>query len=494
MLYAIGIDIGTGSTKAVAITATGQTLASSQVHYAAKDQNITEQDPKEIWNAFSQCINEIIAKVKETPAVIGLSSYMHGVMAVDAQGKPLTNLITWADTRAEDIATELRQSADATTLYRKTGTPLHSMSPLCKIIRWKKNRPELMQQTARFISIKEYIWYKLFHEFKVDYSIASATGLMDIINLTWFDRSLRLCGITSAQLSALVPNTYIRNDANAQIALQLNIPANTKFCIGASDGCLANLGSGAIKKDIAALTIGTSGAVRLVSPTPVYNDKAMTFNYILDKELYVCGGPVNNGGNIIQWLLTKFLNRPLDDASYNYLFETIDKVPPGSKGLLFLPYLFGERAPLWDERSSGSYFGISDRHDTACFLRAAIEGICFALYQVLQLLEETTTPISRLNISGGLLHSKIWMQILADITGKNLCITATEDASAVGAAIMALKSAGHISSYDILENAEEQEIVPNGINHQLYQEMFGIFKDLYPNLQQPMHRLYELNH
>ena len=496
MQYAIGIDIGTGSTKAVALSASGKPLASVQTQYQNTDseKDITEQNPETIWEAFKQCLSQTIDKIKEPPAIICLSSYMHGIMAVDQNGAPLTKLITWADTRADDIAAELRQSPEAALLYRTTGTPLHSMSPLCKLIWWKRNQPELIHRAAKFISIKEYIWYKLFHEYQVDHSIASATGLMDIKKLSWSGQSLNLCGIEPSQLSTLVENSYTRNDPDSQIVNQFNIPPGTKFCIGASDGCLANLGSGAIKKNIAALTIGTSGAVRTVSPEPDYNDAAMIFNYILDKELYVCGGPVNNGGNTIQWLLSKFLNKPLDDKAYQNLFDIADRIEAGSKNLIFLPYLYGERAPIWDEKACGTYFGIREYHQAEHFIRAGIEGVCFALNKVLETLEQTAGPVTQLNISGGLLHSMVWMQILADITGKNLFMSQTEDASALGAAIMGLKSAELITSYEILEKTEGKLIVPDKDNHQRYQNLFGIFKNLYPVLQQPMHRLYELNH
>ena len=493
--YVTGVDIGTGSVKAVAINNKGAVIAVSQFFYSTESPKpgYSEQEPEIIWKSFAKCMREISSKLKRLPFAVSLSSAMHGVIVIDEKHKPISRLITWADTRSEKIAEEIRQSRKAEDLYKKTGTPIHSMSPLCKIAWLKKNEPKIFKTAFKFISIKEFIWHKLFNEYQIDYSIASATGLFNIETHNWNETSLQLCGISSAQLSEIVATVYTRNDLQPSTAKLLGINANTIFCIGASDGCLANIGSYAIAAGTAALTIGTSGAVRIASPKPVPNFSAMIFNYILDDKIFICGGPTNNGGDVTPWLFSTFLknNKP-SEKDYSLFFKSIETIPAGSEGLLFLPYLKGERAPVWDEKSSGIFFGIKSFHTNAHFLRAAIEGICYSLKNVLEIIEESTALVKQLNVSGGFVHSKIWMQMLAGITGKKICLMQIEDASSTGAALLYMKSAGIIKKYSSLQPNNKVTIKPNLKNHQLYEKYYQVFKNLYESLKDSMHQLHEI--
>lgn len=494
--YFIGIDIGTGSTKAIAISSKGTIIANSQLFYST--QNIhpgySEQDPETIWKAFKDVIKKIVADLKYPPVSISLSSAMHGLIAVNQQNKPITLLITWADTRSEEIAEKIHTSAEAESIYKATGTPIHAMSPLCKIIWLRENQPSLFKETYKFISIKEYIWYKLFGVYEIDHSVASATGLFNIETLKWNDASLRLCKIKTAQLSEPLRTNFIRKNVLPSIAKALHISSETSFCIGASDGCLANLGSYAIDKGTAALTIGTSGAVRIANKKPIFNFQEMTFNYVLDENTFICGGPVNNGGNVVQWLFEAFLNieKP-SEKDYEILFHQIDSVPAGSKGLIFLPYLYGERAPVWDGRSSGVFFGIKPFHTNAYFLHAALEGICYSLNQVLKIVESSTKKIDQLIVGGGFIHSKTWMKILADISGKKIYVIETEDSSAVGAALLNMKTMGIIENYSSFKPRVKEIVAPDFANHAKHEANYSVFTKLYNALKEPMHLVYRNN-
>ncbi|MBC7565831.1 MAG: gluconokinase, partial [Pedobacter sp.] len=348
MEYILGIDIGTGSTKAVAVGLGGETLSVHQVYYDTKSMQagFAEQDPEAIWIAFKACLLTFYDKLSTQPLAISLSSAMHGLILADEHNELLSPMITWADSRSADIAAHIKDSETGKWLYERTGTPIHAMSPLCKIIWFRENQPALFKKLRRFFSIKEYIWYKLFAEFVVDHSIASSTGLFNINSLEWDSQALELAGIYKEQLSTLVQTDYTRSGLELKDQ-SLSAFASTKFVIGASDGCLANLGSLATEPGIAALTIGTSGAVRVASRVPILNYPAMTFNYILDKEFFICGGAINNGGSTIKWLLKNiFRESELTEIVYAQLFKHISEVEAGSDSLLFLPYLSGERAPL----------------------------------------------------------------------------------------------------------------------------------------------------
>ena len=492
--YIIGIDTGTGSTKAVAMDSKGTIIANSQFFYPTQNPHpgFSEQNAEMIWNAFADCIKKIISEIKHPPFSISLSSAMHSLMVMDKNNKPVTSLITWADTRSGDIAQRIRKLPEAETLYQTTGTPIHSMTPLCKIIWLKENAPEIFESAFKFISIKEFIWYQLFKVYEIDHSIASATGLFDIENLKWNDFSLKLCGINSSKLSQFVPTSFLRNNVDPSVLSLLNITSGTFFCIGASDGCTANVGSYAVEKGTAALTIGTSGAVRTTSPKPIFDFASMSFNYLLDEKTFICGGPVNNGGNVVEWLFDAILNNTKpSEKDYEDLFKIIDSIPAGSNGLIFLPYLFGERAPVWDEKSSGIFFGIKSSHTHAFFLRATLEGICYSMNQVMEIVESSAEKIVHLNVGGGFIHSKTWMQILADITGKKLAVIESEDSSAIGAALINMKSLKMIEEYDSLQPKNNLIVEPDLNNHLIYQKYYSVFENLYKPMKELMHEDYE---
>lgn len=493
MPYILGIDIGTGSTKAVALDTEGAVLAVAKRSYPIlqPQPGFSEQEPCLIFNAFCDCIADVVKQLNSPPAAISLSSAMHSVIPVDRDGKALANMLTWADTRAEAVATKLRASAEGEMIYRTSGTPIHAMSPLCKLVWMKEHNPALFNAAHKFISIKEYIWYHLFGVYQVDYSIASGAGMFDVIKLQWIQEILSLAGIDAGKLSEPVNTTFQRADLQPDLAVKLNIPADTVFIIGLSDGCSANLGSQAIAPGTAALTIGTSGAVRVTGTKPIYNFASMTFNYLLTDSIFVSGGAVNNGGIAVNWLLANFLDKSgLTSKDYDELFDAIATVPAGSDGLIFLPYLYGERAPLWDAKASGAYLNIKPVHGQAHFLRAALEGVCFALNDVLKTLE-ASVRIDQLNVSGGFIHSEVWMQMLADITGKKLVMLQLEDASAIGAAYLAMQVL--YPDADLAMPDDISVVEPNPLHVRLYQKTFPIFKQLYSDTQNAMQKLNQLN-
>lgn len=492
--YVIGIDIGTGSTKAVAVDNENNVLCTAQHFYPIVNEGEkSEQDPDVVWQAFQQCMYEVATKLQATPLAVSLSSAMHSILAVNAAGTPLTPAILWSDKRSGGIADSLRSTTKGEAIYLATGTPLHAMSPLCKI-RWlRENEPQVFAGAAKFISIKEYIWAKLFGEYCIDYSLASATGLFNIYRLCWEEESLRFAGIESHQLSTIMPVTYRKAGFKKLLLKELPLPEDTPFFIGASDGVLANLGSLCFLPSQAAVTIGTSAAVRITSAKPVQKAEQMIFNYRLHEDSFVCGGAVNNGGNIFGWLLQNLFGQHKEVSTHEQLFRTISNVAPGSNGLLFLPYLHGERAPIWDEESSGAFVGITASHTLSHFARAAAEGVCFALNDVLAVLEDACGPVESISVSGGLVHVGEMMQLLANSTGKKLVVRQAEDASAMGAVYLAQKALGIIKDYSDVSIKDGTTFHPQAEAAAHYRKLFAVYKSLYPLLKDPMHLLHQLS-
>ncbi len=264
----IAIDIGTTNIKAVAVSGAGTVLA------VAERQNATlnpqpgwqEQDPDLVFQYVVEVLSEVWAASKEKEKLDGVvfSSAMHGIMAVDSNGKPLSNILLWSDMRADAIARSLRQGREGFDMYQQTGVPIHAMSPLCKLIWLRRNQAVVFQHTHRFLDIKAYIWYRLTGEFRSDIAVASASGLLNIHNKDWDASAMECAGVTHEQLPTPVLPVHTAT-LLPEIAQRWALPQHVPYIIGGSDGALANIGSGATKSGQIAVTIGTSAAIRTVS-------------------------------------------------------------------------------------------------------------------------------------------------------------------------------------------------------------------------------------
>ena len=485
--YVIGIDIGTTNTKAVAFTETGKVLGSVETSYPvfADATGAHELEPGELFDAALTVLLQITEKLDPgDAAAVSFSCAMHSLILVGEDGKPLTRAMTWADRRSEAYAAALKGSEQGRRLYRQTGTPIHAMSPLCKLLWLKDRQPELFRKAAKFISIKEYIWWRFLGKYQVDHSLASATGLFDIRELGWSAEALELTGIRADRLSAPVPTTH-RETELISTWRTMGFRPGTPWVIGASDGCLANLGTGAVRPGATALTIGTSGAVRMAALAPADDPQERLFSYILAEGRYISGGATNNGGNAVQWY-ADLVSGNHDAGALDELTRSAEGVAAGADGLIFLPYLLGERAPVWDAEARGVFFGVRAVHGRAHFTRAVLEGISYGLRQIGASLEETIGPMEQIYASGGFTRNKNWLQLIADIFQIRVGVTAQADASAIGAAMLAWvavgaysleDAAGLVSVVDTYEPDKALAEVYQG-NYRIFSQLYGRLKDL----------------
>ncbi|WP_161596842.1 gluconokinase [Chitinophaga vietnamensis] len=473
--YIIGSDIGTGSAKTIGLGMNGQVLSSWKEAYptAHPAPGFSEQDPDRILKAVMTGIRAVIQQVGHPPAAISFSSAMHSFMAIDAAGAPLTPLIIWADNRSQLLAEALRATPAGAAIYHSTGTPVHAMSPLSKAIWLQKEQPSVFAAAKLFIGIKEYIIHHLTGEYLVDHSIASATGLFDIHTLQWSVPALEAAGLQVQRLPQPVPADHIISRLKSAIAKELGIPPDTPLVMGGSDGCLAQLGSAAMDAGHATLTIGTSGAVRMAIPGAVTDPQARLFTYLLTDDVYIMGGATNNGGVVLQWLLRDFLQQPPENT--DRLINEALALPPD--GLLCLPYLLGERAPIWDSGATAAFIGIQPQHRAPHFTRAVLEGTCFALLNIKNALQETAGEVRKISVSGGFTHSPAWIQLLADIFGQPMTLQQQSDASALGAIILAA-SALKMPPIAGLASAKEKLFQPDMRLHEIYRPKFDRFRRL----------------
>jgi len=490
MQAVIGIDIGTTNTKAIVFTKQGEVIASSSAsygHFSAK-LGYDEIEPSLILKAFEDVLKQVLSVSKSKAEICGISfsCAMHSLMAVDDNGFPLTNIITWADLRSSVEAAQIKNTGTGKKIYELTGTPIHAMSPLCKILWLKNNEPGIFSGASKFIGIKEYLWHQLFGKYLIDYSLASATGMFNIYEFEWCKESLELIGISTDRLSIPVEPIHSETLLAKKYKDAFGLNDNVPFIIGGSDGCLANLGSNAIHPGDTSLTIGTSGAVRMASANPKHDPGQRIFNYILTKGLYISGGGMNNGGAVVQWYIKNFLSQlSFNGADFTHSLSMIDQVQPGSGGLIFLPYLFGERAPIWDAEARAVFFAINPMHTEKHFMRAVIEGISFALYQIGVSLEETIGSIKIIYASGGFIQSPSWIQIIADVFNKEVIVSNVADASAIGAAIIGFWAVGLIGGLGEMIRfiTDQKKFIPDENNNKIYMRNFSKFSSLYDKLK-----------
>lgn len=484
--YMIGVDIGTTSTKAVLFTEQGKIMATSGDEYPllTPAPSFAEQDPDVIFQTVISSIQGVMSDSRIRPEqvlFVSFSTAMHSVIAVDKMDKPLTRCITWADNRSAEWSERLKKDLGGHEIYLRTGTPIHPMSPLTKLMWLRHEQASIFNQAKKFISIKEYIYYQLFQQYVVDHSIASATGLLNLNSLNWDEEALKIAGITEDHLSSLVPTTHIMNGLDQRYAAAMGLSPSTPFVLGASDGVLSNLGVNAIKPGVVAATIGTSGAIRTVVDKPMTDPKGRIFCYALTENKWVIGGAVNNGGMIFRWVRDQLAASEVETAKrlgispYDVLTKIAERVSPGSDGLLFHPYLTGERAPLWNPNARGSFFGLTLSHQKEHMIRAVLEGVIFNMYTVLLAMEEQMGTPSKIHATGGFARSPIWRQMMADIFNQQVIVPESYESSCLGAVVLGLYATGRAESLDIVA-----DMVGDTFDHQPIHENAVVYKNLLP--------------
>ncbi|MCP1306046.1 gluconokinase [Paenibacillus tyrfis] len=494
--YIIAADIGTTSTKTLVIDRSGRVLASHAVEYPlyTPKPDMAEQDPEEIYQAVLTAIRKVVRKAAILPGqvlCVSFSSAMHSLIAVDRDLTPLTRCITWADNRSVGYVKVLKEELNGHDIYRNTGTPIHPMSPLLKLMWFRDNRPDLFEQAYKFIGIKEYVFGKLFGKLVIDYSLASCTGLFNLRELAWDKQALEACGVRPEQLSEPVSTTHVLQGLTVGNAASMGLSADTPFVVGASDGVLANLGVGAFEPGVYAVTIGTSGAVRGVVREPITDLKGRLFCYALKEDFWVVGGAINNGGIMFRWVRDQLATAEAEEGRrrgmdpYDYLTSLAREVAAGSDGLIFLPLLTGERAPYWNANARGVFFGLSLYHQKKHMIRAVLEGVMYRIHSVVSALEELSGPTREVRASGGFARSSFWLQMMADVLNANVAVPNTIESSGLGAAQLGMLALGEIKDFSSVHDwmQVEQSLRASEPNHEVYQQLTKIYNRVYHQLK-----------
>ena len=451
MDYIIGIDVGTTSTKALLYDTDGHIYAKANKGYPLYQDtpDMAEEDPDEIFNATVSALQEVTGKAKDGQVIaISWSAQQHSLIALDKDFKPLTRSLTWADNRSGKYAADYKENGRGFDMYKRTGLPVHPMGPFYKLLYFKNEQPDIFNQAAYWVGIKEYIIWKYTGVLKEEISMAAATGLLNMKTAKWDDVALKEVGVKREQLPELVDTTDKFQGIKSEYAKVIGLSKDVYFVMGATDGALSTIGVGAIETGVLAINIGTSAAVRTFVDKPRVDPKGRLYCYPIMKGKYLIGGPINNGGIVLNWAHDSLFGGEQEAAkllnidSYDMLSKIAATVPAGADGLIFHPYLGGERAPLWDANARGSFFGLNRKHTRAHMIRAVLEGIMYNLYSVTLALKEVTGDPKAILAAGGFARSTLWTQMMADIFENDIIIPESYESGSLAAMFLAKMALG----------------------------------------------------
>ena len=505
--YILAHDLGTTGDKAVLYDRECELQASHFYGYETlyPRPNWVEQDPVEWWEAVKSSTAKLLAQTAVSPdqiAAVGFSGQMMGCLPVDREGNPLRKAIIWADQRAVKEAAGLKERVGSGEIYRTTGHRGSASYSAAKIMWIKEHEPDLFRRTNKFLQAKDFVIFKLTGKFRTDYSDASGTNLFDLEGKAWSSSILRGAGITEEKLPQPLPSTEIVGTVLPDAAEETGLDPATPVVIGGGDGSCAAVGAGVTGKGEAYNYLGSSSWIGLATEKPIYDEGRRTFNWVhLDPEKYSPCGTMQSAGGSLQWAkenlaqLESAAGELLEREPYNLIDLQAEKSPAGAKGLLFLPYLLGERAPRWNPNARGSFIGLTPRHKKGDIFRAILEGVCLNLRVILEIFQKGGARIEEMRLIGGGAKSDLWPQIMADVLGKPvLPMHYLEEATSLGAAIAAGVGVGLFPGFEEvggrLKVRKRLEVDPG--RHELYDELFQIFEKSYCSLEQVFDQIAQL--
>ncbi|MFC5382034.1 gluconokinase [Aquipuribacter nitratireducens] len=445
----VGVDVGTTATKVV-----GFGLGDPWRYTAVREYPLERphpgwhvQDPLRVRGAVEHALAECVAAAPLGTRVVGLSlsTAMHGLVGLDADLDALTPVLTWADGRSAAQARELRDGALAAAVHRRTGTPVHPMTPLTKLMWLARHDPGLAARARWWAGLKDWAVAGLTGRLVTELSSASGTAMLDVRERAWDPLAVDLAGIRVDQLPEVVATTTVLPLA-PDVAARVGLPAGTPVVVGAGDGPLATLGVGATAPGVVGLSVGTSGAVRTLAPGPTTDPDGRLFCYALTDDTWVVGGAVSNGGSVLRWVRDLVLPDagPGPGERDAELLRLAEDVPVGSDGLVLLPYLLPERAPLWDPDVPGALLGLRAGHTRGHVVRAAVEGVALQLAAVVDALAGIA-PVHAVRATGGVFRAPLWRHVVAAALGRPLTMSGGVEGTATGAAALGLHALGRAS-------------------------------------------------
>ena len=498
MTYYLGLDVGTSGVKALLITEAGRAVASDTQEYplSTPQPQWAEQDPDDWWRRTVKATQNVLAKAGirgEEIAGIGLSGQMHGSVFLDKENRVLRPALLWCDQRTQAECDWITAQVGQENLVAYLSNPVLTGFTAPKIVWLRNHEREIYDQVVKVLLPKDYIRFKLTGVHATEVSDASGTALFDVRNRRWSREVLDAAEIPFSLMPECAESVEITGHVHAEAAALTGLAAGTPVAGGGGDNAAGAVGSGVVETGLVSSTVGTSGVVFAYSDTPATDPKLRvhTFCHAVPGNWHTMGVSLSAGGSL-RWLADTFfqpegvVSRTIGGDRYALMADGAAQVPAGSEGLIFLPYLTGERTPYPDADARGVFFGMTLRHKREHFTRAVMEGVAYALNDSLQIFGELGIPITQVRAGGGGAKSAVWRQIQADVTGHSHVTLAVDEGPAFGAALIAAVGTGAYASIaDACAATVQMASVtePNAEAHAKYAEYYRVYQALYPALK-----------
>ena len=497
MAYLIGIDIGTSSTKAVLIDESGEvkSTVAPEYDFSTPKPQWAESDPDDWWQATIQAIKHLLEEQEVKPSDIvglGLTGQMHGLVLLDKQGKVLRPCIMWNDQRSGPQCESITEKMGAANVLTLTGNPILAGFTAPKIVWVRENEPEVYAKVAKVLLPKDYIRNRLSGEFYTDVSDASGMSLLDVSKRQWSEEMLTGCEVSRDWLPEVTESPVASTRINTEAATLTGLKEGTPIIAGGGDQAAGAIGCGIVKEGIVSATLGTSGVIfahsdkYLVEP----EGRLHAFCHAVPGKWHLMGVMLSAAGSF-QWFRNtlggeeKALEEETGVDAYDMLTEKASEIGAGSEGLLFMPYLTGERTPYADPDAKGAFIGLTLRHGKTHMTRAVLEGVTYGLRDGFELMRNLGIKPNQVRATGGGARSQLWLQILADNFDSQIVTVNATEGAAYGAALLAGVGAGVYSS---VEDACEKTIKITGKSQPgpdkaVYADFYPHYRALYPALK-----------
>jgi len=479
------IDVGSSSVRAFIVDGAGRAVRDmvARRHYALQTttDGAAEADADQLLRYVEICIDEVLASLERSKRVVravACDTFWHSLVGVKKDLTPSTTVLTWADTRSADASAQLRRKLDAEAIHQRTGAGLYANFLPAKLLWLSETQRDAFDTSSHWMSLGEYIYLKFFGRLRVSICMASGTGLFDQRRCTWDEELIEELPIDVDQLSPITEFSAAFTDPVDRYAKRWPSLAEIPWYLPLGDGACNNIGSGGVDEERAVLMVGTSGAIRVVRRSDDFQVPKGLWPYRVDAKRIVQGGALSGGGNVFAWLAQTLASTGPDELEAELI-----QVAPDSHGLTALPFLAGERSPGWHAEARAAIVGMTLATTPAGIARAMLEGVAFRFGLVLSILTAEIGQVRGIIGSGvGLLHSPAWMEIMTDVLGRPITVSAVEEATCRGAALLALEAMGHVRDLAALSAPVGRTFEPRAENTRIYAAATKRQEDLYQRL------------
>lgn len=495
--FVLAHDLGTTGNKASLYDDQGTLIASAFAGYDTRFERHgwAEQDPNDWWRAVCDSTRELLTRAPHARDAVGCVSFsgqMMGCVPLDRQARPLRSAIIWADGRAEAQVRAVAERIDPDRVYRITGHRLSSSYSLAKILWLRDHEPDTFDAAHAFVNAKDAIVARLTGRFATDHSDASGTNLLDLGELRYSGEILEAAELDPAKLPETLPSTEVVGAVRPDVAEEVGLPAGVPVVIGGGDGCCAALGAGVHSEGAAYNYVGSSAWIALATSAPILDPDARTFTWAhVVPGMYSPCGTMQAAGASYAWARDQLgaEERALVEREGGDVYEALNALaatsPVGARGLLYLPYLLGERSPRWNPKARAAFVGLTMNHERADMVRAVLEGVTLNLDVILRAFTDQGVAIDRMRVIGGGASGRFWNGLMADVYGMPVDRLAhLEEATSMGAAVTGGVGAGIYPGFDVIDrmNPVAETIEPDADAHASYRRLAPLFDRAYEGL------------